>query len=125
MTEQRSASWMSSSLCRKAMMYSRALWSRKRVLEPLGSSFFFVFIRSCSTLEERLLELCFLIVYHLILDHSFDVLVVLLLLSSKILFKLDNLGPNIATHPAKDCSQQIEELVYFSVAFHIASQAET
>ena len=107
------------------MMYSRALWSRKRVLEPLGSSFFFVFIRSCSTLEERLLELYFLIVYHLILDHNFDVLVVLLLLSSKILFKLDNLGPNIATHPAKDRSQQIQELVYFSVAFHIAGQAET
>ena len=64
-------------------------------------------------------------VHHLIIDHSLDVLVVLLLLSSEIFFKLNNLGPHIAANPAKDGSQQIKELVHFSVAFHIARQAET
>ena len=58
-------------------------------------------------------------------DHRLDIGVVLLLGTVHVLLERDNLGPDVAAHPAKDGAQQVEELVDLPVARHVTRQTQT
>ena len=58
-------------------------------------------------------------------DHRLDIGVMLLLRTVHVFLERDNLGPDVAAHPAKDGAEQVEELVDFPVARHVTRQTQT